>query len=122
LLALLEPKVAGDFAQSLYNLAQQNDGVWDRWIHVNGPTHVMTGDPSAPTLAGFYALGVRNFDVKGAFDSLVKQATVPHPSGLSDKGCPGQCEGQRPNLAEYMRLGYAPPDTCPLLGRRGPRR
>ncbi|MFI7614674.1 GH92 family glycosyl hydrolase [Nonomuraea terrae] len=116
LLALLEPKIAGDFAQSLYNLARQNGGVWDRWVHVNGPTHVMTGDPSAPTLAGFYALGVRNFDVPGAFDSLVRQATVPHPSGLSDKGCPGQCEGQRPNLAEYLRLGYAPQDTCHCWG------
>ncbi|MGW3623992.1 GH92 family glycosyl hydrolase [Streptomyces sp. NPDC000880] len=116
LLALLEPKVAGDFAQSLYNIAQQNGGVWDRWVHINGATHVMTGDPSAPTLAGFYALGVRNFDVRGAFDSLVKQATVPNPDGLSDAGCPGQCVGQRPNLAEYERLGYAPQDTCHCWG------
>ncbi|NHC44806.1 glycoside hydrolase family 92 protein [Motilibacter sp. K478] len=116
LLALLQPRIAGDFAQSLFNLARQNGGVWDRWVHVNGPTHVMTGDPSAPTLAGMYALGVRNFDVQGAFDSLVKQATVPHPSGLSDAGCPGQCEGQRPNLAEYLRLGYAPQDTCHCWG------
>ena len=116
LLALLEPQVAGDYAQSLYNYAKQNGGVWDRWIHINGPTHVMTGDPSAPTLAGFYALGVRNFDVRGAFESLVRQATVPHPSGLSDKGCPGQCEGQRPNLAEYLRLHYAPHDICHCWG------
>ncbi|MEV5499218.1 GH92 family glycosyl hydrolase [Nonomuraea fuscirosea] len=116
LLALLEPDVAGDYAQSLYNLARQNGGVWDRWVHVNGPTHVMTGDPSAPALAGFHALGVRNFDVKGAFDSLYRQATVPHESGLSDKGCPGQCAGQRPNLAEYLRLHYAPQDTCHCWG------
>ncbi|MFI0423926.1 GH92 family glycosyl hydrolase [Spongiactinospora sp. 9N601] len=116
LLALLDPRVAGDFAQSLYNLARQNGGVWDRWVHVNGPTHVMTGDPSAPTLAGFYAFGVRDFDVRGAFRSLVRQATVPHPDGLSDAGCPGQCEGQRPNLAEYLRLGYAPQDTCHCWG------
>ncbi|GAA2208689.1 GH92 family glycosyl hydrolase [Nonomuraea monospora] len=116
LLALLEPQVAGDYAQSLYNLARQNGGVWDRWVHVNGPTHVMTGDPSAPALAGFHALGVRNFDVRGAFDSLYEQATVPHESGLSDKGCPGQCEGQRPNLAEYLRLHYAPQDTCHCWG------
>lgn len=116
LLALLEPRVAGDFAQSLYNLARQNGGVWDRWVHINGPTHVMTGDPSAPTLAGFHALGVRNFDVRGAFDSLVRQATVPHPDGLSDAGCPGQCEGQRPNLAKYLELGYAPQDECHCWG------
>lgn len=116
LLALLEPRVAGDFAQSLLNLSEQNGGVWDRWVHVNGPTHVMTGDPSAPTLAGFHAMGVRNYDVGAAFDSLVRQATVPHPSGLSTAGCPGQCEGQRPNLQAYMDLGYAPQDACNCWG------
>ncbi|MGW1786216.1 GH92 family glycosyl hydrolase [Streptomyces sp. NPDC002143] len=116
LLALLEPRVAGDFAQSLYNFARQNGGVWDRWVHISGPTHVMTGDPSAATLATFYAMGVRNFDVKGAFDSLYSQATVPHPDGLSDAGCPGQCEGQRPNLAQYLGSGYAAQDACHCWG------
>jgi predicted alpha-1,2-mannosidase len=116
LLALLEPRVASDYAQSLLNLADQHGGVWDRWVHVNGPTHVMTGDPSAPALAGMYAMGAKDFDVRAAFDSLVRQATTPHPDGLSDKGCPGQCEGQRPNLAEYLRLGYAPQDTCHCWG------
>jgi predicted alpha-1,2-mannosidase len=116
LLALIKPKVAGDFAQSLYNFARQNDGVWDRWVHINGATHVMTGDPSAATLPTFYAMGVRNFDVKGAFESLYRQATVPHPDGLSDKGCPGQCEGQRPNLAEYLKKHYAPHDVCHCWG------
>ncbi len=45
LLALLKPTVAGDFAQSLYNFSQQNGGIWDRWVHISGATHVMTGDP-----------------------------------------------------------------------------
>ncbi|WP_419998759.1 GH92 family glycosyl hydrolase [Streptomyces boninensis] len=116
LLALLKPRIAGDFAQSLYNFARQNGGVWDRWVHINGPTHVMTGDPTAATLATFYAMGVRNFDYEGAFESLARQATVPHEDGWSDAGCPGQCEGQRPNLAEYLRLHYAPQDTCHCWG------
>ena len=116
LLALLKPTVAGDFAQSLYNFARQNGGVWDRWVHVSGATHVMTGDPSAATLATFYAMGVRNFDYEGAFDSLVRQATVPHPDGLSDAGCPGQCVGQRPNLAQYLSSHYAAQDVCHCWG------
>ena len=116
LLALLEPTVAGDFAQSLYNFAQQNGGVWDRWVHISGATHVMTGDPSAATLATFYAMGVRNFDYRGAFDSLVRQATVPNPDGLSDAGCPGQCVGQRPNLAQYLSSHYAAQDVCHCWG------
>ena len=40
-------------------------------------------------------------------DSLVRQATVPHPDGLSSYGCPGQCIGQRPNLAEYQQTRNA---------------
>jgi predicted alpha-1,2-mannosidase len=116
LLALLEPRVAGDFAQSLFNYAKQNNGVWDRWVHINGATHVMTGDPSAATLATFYAMGVRNFDYRGAFDSLYRQATVPRPEGLQDGGCPGQCVGQRPNLAQYLGSHYAANDVCHCWG------
>ncbi|MFC5172040.1 GH92 family glycosyl hydrolase [Streptomyces mutomycini] len=116
LLALLKPRIAGDFAQSLYNFARQNGGVWDRWVHVNGATHVMTGDPTAATLATFYAMGVRNFDYEGAFESLARQATVPHPDGLSDAGCPGQCAGQRPNLAQYLESHYAAQDVCHCWG------
>ncbi|MFB8116632.1 GH92 family glycosyl hydrolase [Streptomyces sp. NPDC055962] len=116
LLALLKPRIAGDFAQSLYNFAGQNDGVWDRWVHVNGATHVMTGDPTAATLATFYAMGVRNFDYEGAFESLARQATVPRPDGLSDAGCPGQCTGQRPNLAQYLESHYAAQDVCHCWG------
>ncbi|MGW1094506.1 GH92 family glycosyl hydrolase [Streptomyces sp. NPDC002455] len=116
LLALLKPRIAGDFAQSLYNFARQNGGVWDRWVHVNGATHVMTGDPTAATLATFYAMGVRNFDYEGAFESLARQATVPHPDGLSDAGCPGQCTGQRPNLAQYLESHYAAQDVCHCWG------
>ncbi len=41
LLALIEPRVAGNFAQSLSNYAKQNDGVWRRWVHVNGATQVL---------------------------------------------------------------------------------
>ncbi|MFC8238912.1 GH92 family glycosyl hydrolase [Streptomyces sp. NPDC057284] len=116
LLALLKPEIAGDFAQSLYNFAQQNGGVWDRWVHINGATHVMTGDPTAATLATFYAMGVRNFDYEGAFESLARQATVPVDDGLSDAGCPGQCTGQRPNLAQYLTSHYAPQDVCHCWG------
>lgn len=116
LLAVLKPKVAGDFAQSLYNFSRQNGGIWDRWVHVSGATHVMTGDPTAATLATFYAMGVRNFDYRGAFDSLARQATVPTPDDLSDAGCPGQCTGQRPNLAQYLISHYAPQDVCHCWG------
>jgi predicted alpha-1,2-mannosidase len=116
LLALLRPDVAGDFAQSLYAFAQQNRGIWDRWLHLGGATHVMTGDPAAPTLATFYAMGVRNFDVAGALDSLIHQASVQNVDALSEAGCPGQCTGQRPALDQYLASRYAPTDACHCWG------
>jgi predicted alpha-1,2-mannosidase len=116
LLALLKPDIAGDFAQSMYQFAQQNNGIWDRWLHNNGATHVMTGDPAAPTLATFAAMGVRNFDARGAYDSLLHQATVQNAEAENDDGCPGQCTGQRPALDTYLAKHYAPQDACHCWG------
>lgn len=114
--AILRPDVAGDLAESMLAFARQNRGIWDRWLHLGAPTHVMTGDPAAPTLATFHAMGVRNFDADAALASLVRQATVQNPDALSDAGCPGQCTGQRPALDTYLALKYAPNDVCHCWG------
>ncbi|HEV7965359.1 MAG TPA: GH92 family glycosyl hydrolase [Actinoplanes sp.] len=116
LLGILRPDVAGDMAQSMIAFAEQNRGIWDRWLHLGAPTHVMTGDPAAPTLATWYAQGVRNFDVNGAFNGLYKQATVQNSDALSDAGCPGQCLGQRATLNTYLALKYAANDICHCWG------
>lgn len=116
LLALLRPDVAGDMAQSMLRFAEQNGGVWDRWLHLGAPTHIMTGDPSAATLATWYAMGVRNFDVRAAYASLKHQATVENADAESDIGCPGQCLAQRPALDEYLQRQYAANDDCSCWG------
>jgi hypothetical protein len=108
LLALLEPEIAADVAQSLYNQASQNDGVWDRWTHTTGATHVMAGDPSAIAVSEIYAFGGRGFDAYGALRSLVTAATEPTALDLSRTGCPVLCPGQRPSLDKYQRLHYVP--------------
>ncbi len=108
LVALLEPRIAGDMAQSLYNQAKQNGGVWDRWTHASGGTAVMTGDPSAPALAGIHAFGGRDFDLRGAVRSLVKAATVPTEKDLSSAGRPVMSVGQRPSLDKFLKVHYVP--------------
>jgi len=108
LLTLLEPSRAGDIAQSLLNQATQNGGVWDRWTHASGSTAVMTGDPSAPAVAGIYAFGGTNFDVGSALRSLVNAATVPTAKDLSSAGKPVMSIGQRPSLDKYLALHYVP--------------
>jgi predicted alpha-1,2-mannosidase len=106
LVTWLLPDVGGDIAQSLYNQAQQNDGEWDRWTHNSGGTHVMSGDPAVPALADIYAFGGKNFDLHGAYASLVHAATVPTAHDLSDDGCNVECVGQRPSLDQWLKLHY----------------
>ena len=108
LVALLDTKVASDIAQSLLNQADQNGGVWDRWTHNSGATYVMAGDPAAVSVASILAFGAGDFDVKSAFASLYKAATVPTPLDLSKEGCPVECRGQRPSLDKWLTLGYIP--------------
>ncbi|MGI5400982.1 GH92 family glycosyl hydrolase [Streptomyces sp. CA-135486] len=108
LLTLLKPRTGSDIAQSLYNLARQNGGLWDRWIHNAGGTHVMNGDPSPAALAGIHAFGGDGFDLEGALDSLVKAATVPTEKDLSPVGKPILSVGQRPSLDKYLALHYMP--------------
>ncbi|MFF7211977.1 GH92 family glycosyl hydrolase [Streptomyces sp. NPDC008238] len=108
LLTLLSPRTGSDIAQSLYELARQNGGVWDRWLHGAAGTHVMNGDPSPAALAGIRAFGGTDFDLRGALDSLAKAATVPTEADLSPAGKPILSVGQRPSLDKYLKLHYMP--------------
>lgn len=108
LVTWLDPKIGSDIAQSLYNQAIENNGVWDRWTHLTGATSVMNGDPSPPAIAAIYNFGGRDFDVKGAYTSLLKAATAPTALDLSSHGCPVQCVGERPGLDQWLKLHYMP--------------
>ncbi len=99
LVALLDPDRAGDMMQSLVDAAQQS-GALPRWARVNAPTSVMGGDSVDAVLAGAYAFGARDFDVRGAVGAMVR--------GASDPDLP-RVDGwyvERPELAEYLRYGY----------------
>jgi predicted alpha-1,2-mannosidase len=108
LITLIDPRVGSDFAQSLFNQAEQYGGEWDRWTHLTGPTGVMNGDPSAPAIAAIYAFGGRGFDVRGAYRSLLKAASVPTARDLSRTGCPVLCVGERPGLDQWLSHHYMP--------------
>jgi predicted alpha-1,2-mannosidase len=108
LVALLDPAIASDMAQSLLNQANANNGVWDRWTHNSGATAVMEGDASPPAVASMAAFGARDFDMKGALASLKRAATVPTPRDLSNTGCNVMCQGQRPSLDKWLSIHYIP--------------
>src|SRR6516225_5187652 len=96
---LLFPKQASDMAQSLVNDAEQS-GSFPRWALANSATGEMTGDSVVPLIVNLYAFGAKDFDVKTALRYMVNAATT---GGV---GLNGYVE--RPGIAAYLELGYAP--------------
>lgn len=97
LMAMLFPEEASDMAQSLVRDAEQGGGL-PRWVTANGDTGSMVGDPSACILASYYAFGARGFDTKAALALMLR--------GANDPTLHSQQYFERPNLEEYLRLGY----------------
>jgi predicted alpha-1,2-mannosidase len=110
LVTLLDPQVGSDFAQSLLNQADQNGGVWDRWTHITGATGVMNGDPSPQSVAAIHAFGGIKFDLKSAYASLLKAATVPTALDVK-RGGARNGYGQRPGLDLWLKHHYLPTDA-----------
>ena len=110
LVSLIEPRIAGEIAQSLLNQAEQYGGVWDRWTHAQGATHVMAGDPGHAAVASIWAFGGRNFDAPRALRSIVHAATTPTAADLAKAGAPVMPAGERPSLDVYLRQHYVPAD------------
>jgi predicted alpha-1,2-mannosidase len=110
LVALVEPSIASDIAQSLLNQANQNHGVWDRWTHAAGGTHIMGGDPAHAALPSLYAFGATNFDAAGALASMVRAATEVTADDRSHAGWPVMAVGERPSLDQYLAHHYVPAD------------
>lgn len=100
--AWLEPKRAGDMAQSLVNDAEQM-GSFPRWALANDSTYIMGGDSPPILLAETNAFGARNFDRAAALRMMLKTGTTP---GLGAHG-----SDERVHLAAYQKLGYLPIST-----------
>lgn len=103
-LAMVAPRVAGDFAQSLL-VEYQQGGAFPKWGVPFGDTGVMVGDPAAPAIADFYAFGARRFDARAALDALLRAATDPTVRA------PRTGLAERDGLADYLRLGYVPEEA-----------
>jgi predicted alpha-1,2-mannosidase len=110
LITLVDPQVGADIAQSLFNQATQNGGVWDRWTHAAGATHVMAGDPAHVALPTIYAFGGTGFDAAGALKSMVSAATTVTSDDQSNNGWNVMVVGERPSLDKYLSIHYVPAD------------
>lgn len=94
LLGMLSPKVTEDVIKSLIDKGEKN-GFMPTFFH---------GDHAAPFIAGTYLRGIRGFDVKNAYNLLLRNATMENKS--------------RPRIMEYIEKGYiSEPDLAnPKLG------
>jgi predicted alpha-1,2-mannosidase len=110
LVTLIDPSIGSDMAQSLLDQATRNGGVWDRWTHASGATHVMTGDPGHIAVPTIYAFGGTAFDAQGALGSMVHAATTVTAADDSSNGWNVMVIGERPSLDQYLALHYVPSD------------
>ncbi|HEV2784137.1 MAG TPA: GH92 family glycosyl hydrolase [Actinophytocola sp.] len=108
LVTLLRPDIGAEIAQSIFNHATQNGGVWDRWTHNQGGTHVMTGDPAHAALPSIYAFGGTGFDAAGALASMIRSATTVTAADLSRSGWNVMVIGERPSLDKWLSIHYIP--------------
>jgi putative alpha-1,2-mannosidase len=130
LMAMVEPKVAGDVVTSMLNGYDQT-GLLPKWASNNGESYVMVGDPAAGIIAGAYAFGATGFDTDKALAALQHEATVPNndrpgesvrdargylPLDENDYGC---CNFYGPvsTQLEYDSADYALAAFAKSLGR-----
>lgn len=100
LTAMLDPPVASDEIRSL--LADEQQSGWlPKWGFLNQQTDIQVGDPADPIIAGAYAFGARDFDVRQALAAMVHGATQTGSS-------PNNGYVERQALPFYERLHYIP--------------
>jgi predicted alpha-1,2-mannosidase len=97
--ALLTPKQAGEMIDGF--VQQYRDGGWiARWSSP-GYANLMTGTSSDVAFADAYTKGIENFDVKGAYEAGMRNATVTPPNdNVGRKG-----------LRKSIFRGYTPTST-----------
>ena len=82
LLGMLSPSVTADVIKSLINKGELT-GFMPTFFH---------GDHAAPFIAGSYLRGIRDYDVKSAYNLLLRNATLENRS--------------RPYIMDYIAKGY----------------
>ena len=127
---MLDPKAAGDQAQSLLNYYSE-DKILQQWGYLNLNNYVMVGDPAQSIIAGYYAFGAHNFDTSQALKDMLAQATTVNDvrpgealeqkyGYLPEDGAYGCCNahGQVPTLEEYDTQDLALSQFARALGDR----
>ncbi|MFY0601991.1 MAG: GH92 family glycosyl hydrolase [Cyclobacteriaceae bacterium] len=94
-LALVYPEIQEGMIRSMLGMYEEN-GWLPKWELLGMETDVMVGDPAIPTIVDSYLRGLKNFDVKLAYEAMRKSATQLDNNPL------------RPEIKLYDSLGYIP--------------
>ncbi len=98
---LIARKEQRDMIVSLIKMKEL--GGWlPRWPAGNGYTGSMLGSPADMVISEAYQKGIRDFDVKSAYEGMKFIALHPTPKGARFGG--------RSGIAEYNKYGYCPTD------------
>jgi predicted alpha-1,2-mannosidase len=100
LLAMIEPRRAGDMVSSLLRAGDEM-GWLPKWPVANGESGVMNGDAADPIIAGAFAFGARDFDTRHAVDEMVRGAEADGPAAQG-------WYVERPSRVSYLDRGYIP--------------
>ena len=98
---LIAPGEQRDMLVSLVKMKEQG-GFLPRWPSGGGYTGSMLGSPADMVISESYQKGIRDFDVKSAYEGMKFLALNPTPKGARFGG--------RSGISEYNQFGYCPTD------------
>lgn len=101
-LSLVYPELQLDMVRSMVDMYRES-GWLPKWELLGMETGVMVGDPATPVIADTWLRGLRDFDVKTAYEAARKAATQRHDNKL------------RPGLLYYDSLGYIPENSKAMV-------
>jgi predicted alpha-1,2-mannosidase len=96
-LALVHPDRQLDMVRTMVEMARET-GWLPKWELAGNETHVMVGDPGAVVVADTWLRGLRQFDVRTAWQAIERQVYTKDDNDI------------RPGNAAYLKYGYIPHD------------
>ena len=99
LFTLVYPERQLDMIKSMLDMYREN-GWLPKWELAGNETMVMVGDPAIPVIADAWLKGIKQFDIKVAYEAMKKSSTLPEPENAL-----------RPGLDAYLHYGYIPMDV-----------
>ena len=96
LMTLVYPERQIDMVRSMIDIYKEW-GWMPKWELFGRETFTMEGDPAIPVITDTWLKGLRDFDIKTAYEAFVKSATTPGAGNL-----------MRPDIDSYLAVGYVP--------------